>query len=87
MIKFKIESSPDLEKIGTHIINKNKFSVGNEHCDFSIRDKKIFNSPIYFEVNKSNAYYNHQEDLPFYHPFIACSHCIRHLVANLAPCT
>lgn len=67
MIQITINSSPDINKIGTITFNKNLIYIGNNHtCDLFISDTNLISNHLIIEIVESKMIVHPHKDIDFF---------------------
>lgn len=67
MIQITTHSSPDKDKIGTSLFNKNLIYVGNDHmCDLYFHDDQVIPNHLIIEVIESKMIIHPHKDIKYF---------------------
>lgn len=67
MIQIKVLHSPDENKIGTVVFNKNLIYVGNDHlCDLNLKDSEVIPNHLIIEVVEGKMLAHPHRDIEYF---------------------
>lgn len=67
MIQIKVLNSPDEDKIGSVLFNKNLIYIGNNHsCDLNLEDSKLILNHLIVEVAEGKLLAHPHRDVPYF---------------------
>ena len=67
MIQVNVTHSPDSNKIGTVVFNKNLIYIGNDHsCDLNLIDQEVLSNHLIIEIIETKMYAHPHRDVEYF---------------------